>query len=53
MTRQCDCQWEWEINSGNSDALCHDEGTYQGDPDLRNTEVCKDCPYNYEVVEVE
>lgn len=53
MTRQCDWEWEWEINSGNSDANCHDWEAMKGDPELRNTEVCKNCPYDHMVVEAE
>ena len=53
MTRQCDMDYEWETNSGNSDAECHDEITGEGLTLLRNTEVCNDCPYNHEVIEAE
>ena len=38
--RECDTN-EWEVNSANSDALC-----FESDETKRNTEICKDCPYN-------
>lgn len=47
--RQCDDDYEWEVNSGNSDAKCFNKKS------LRNTKVCNDCPYNdlSAIVEIE
>lgn len=46
MKRECDDFYDWETNSGNSDALCHDDQQEIGLIHKRNTDICKDCPYN-------
>jgi len=42
----CESDSEWETNSGNGDAPCHNEITGEGIQDLRLTSECLMCPYH-------
>lgn len=43
--RECDIDFEWEVNAGNSDAKCYRQRIAYSRR-LRNTDICKDCVYN-------
>ncbi len=36
----------WLSNTRFEDTMCHNEKTGKGNPELRNTNICKLCPYN-------
>lgn len=44
--RQCEVYSEWEVNSSNGDALCHNQMLMHGIIGNRNTDRCKKCVYD-------
>lgn len=45
MVRECDITELFLINAGNSDAKCYRKKKSYSRK-IRNTDVCKTCPYN-------